>query len=77
MAREIAEGKGINVRRDDAEYLISIRRGEIDLQTLIDEVEKEIVEIDELFTNSNLPDSVNQEFIDELLIKIRKSIYNL
>ena len=77
MAREIAEGKGINVRRDDAEYLISIRRGEIDLQTLIDEVEKEIVEIDELFKNSNLPDSVNQEFVDELLIKIRKSIYNL
>jgi hypothetical protein len=77
MAREIAEGKGINVRRDDAEYLISIRRGEIDLQTLIDEVEKEIVEIDELFTNSNLPESVDKNFINELLIKIRKNIYNI
>lgn len=77
MAREIAEGKGINVRRDDADYLISIRRGEIDLQTLIDEVEKEIVEIDELFMNSNLPDSVDQNFINELLIKIRKNIYNI
>jgi hypothetical protein len=77
MAREIAEGKGINVRRSDAEYLISIRRGEIDLQTLIDEVEKEIINIDLLFKESNLPDSVNQKFVDELLIKIRKSIYNL
>jgi len=77
MAREIAEGKGINVRRNDAEYLISIRRGEIDLQTLIDEVEKEIVEIDELFTNSNLPDNVDQNFVNELLIKIRKNIYNI
>jgi predicted nucleotidyltransferase len=77
MAREIAEGKGINVRRDDAEYLISIRRGEIDLQTLIDEVEKEIIEIDELFTNSNLPESVDKNFINELLIKIRKNIYNI
>ena len=77
MAREIAEGKGINVRRDDAEYLISIRRGEIDLQTLIDEVEKEIVEIDELFNNSDLPENVKQKFVDELLIKIRKTIYNL
>jgi predicted nucleotidyltransferase len=77
MAREIAEGKGINVRRDDAEYLISIRRGEIDLQTIIDEVEKEIVEIDELFMNSNLPDSVDQNFVNELLIKIRKNIYNI
>jgi predicted nucleotidyltransferase len=77
MAREIAEGKGINVRRDDAEYLISIRRGAVDLQTLIDEVESEIVEIDKLFEESDLPDSVDQKFVDNLLIKIRKSIYNL
>jgi predicted nucleotidyltransferase len=77
MAREIAEGKGINVRRNDVEYLISIRRGEIDLQTLIDEVEKEIVEIDELFANSNLPDEVDKKFVNDLLIKIRKSIYNV
>ena len=77
MAREIAEGKGINVRRNDAEYLISIRRGEIDLETLIAEVEKEIVEIDELFANSNLPDSVDKNFVNDLLIKIRKNIYNI
>jgi hypothetical protein len=77
MAREIAEGKGINVRRSDAEYLISIRRGEIDLETLIDEVESEIVEIDELFDNSNLPDSVDKNFVNDLLIKIRKNIYNI
>ena len=76
MAREIAEGKGINVRRNDADYLISIRRGEIDLDTLIDEVEKEIVEIDELFTNSNLPNNIDKNFINKLLIKIRKNIYN-
>ena len=76
MAREIAEGKGINVRRSDAEYLISIRRGEIDLETLIDEVEREIIEIDELFTNSNLPNNIDKNFINKLLIKIRKNIYN-
>jgi hypothetical protein len=77
MAREIAEGKGINVRREDAEYLISIRRGAVDLQTLIDEVESEIVEIDKLFEESDLPDSVDQKFVDKLLIKIRTSIYNI
>ena len=77
MAREIGEGKGINVRRENAEYLISIRRGEIDLQTLIDEVEKEIIEIDEIFTNSNLPNDINQKFINDLLIKVRKKIYNI
>jgi predicted nucleotidyltransferase len=76
MAREIGEGKAINVKRNNAEYLISIRRGEIDLQTLIDEVEKEIIEIDEIFTNSNLPNDINPKFINDLLIKVRKKIYN-
>jgi uncharacterized protein len=75
MAREIAEGKGIIVRRPDAEYLISIRKGEVDLQTLIDDVETEIKEIDRLFNESGLPDSVDMEFIHNLIVKIRKQIY--
>ena len=77
MAREIALGLGINVRRENAQELIDIRKGKIDLQTLIDQVEKEIVEIDELFANSNLPDKVDEKFVNDLLIKIRKNIYNI
>ena len=77
MAREIAEGKGIVVRRPDAEYLISIRKGEVDLQTLIDDVENEIKEIDRLFSESNLPDKIENEFIHNLLINIRKKVYNI
>jgi hypothetical protein len=77
MAREIAEGKGIIVRRPNAKELIGIRKGEVDLQTLINHVEKEIIEIDKLFKNSNLPNSVDEKFINELIIKIRKSVYGL
>jgi len=77
MAREIAEGKGIIVRRPNAQELISIRKGEVDLQTLIDHVEKEIVEVDKLFKNSNLPNSVDDTFITNLIVKIRKKSYNL
>ena len=77
MSREIAEGKGIVVRRPNAKELISIRKGEIDLQTLIDKVEKEIIEIDKLFEESNLPDSIDTEFINNLIVKIRKQIYKL
>ena len=77
MAREIAESKGIIVRRPDAEYLISIRKGEVNLQTLIDDVESEIKEIDRLFSESNLPDSVDMKFIHNLIVKIRKQIYKI
>lgn len=75
MAREIAEGKGIIVRRENAKELLNIRKGEVDLQTLINHVEKEIVEVDKLFKNSNLPNSVDDKFITDLIIKIRKSVY--
>ena len=77
MSKEIAEGKGIIVRRPNAQELISVRKGEIDLQSLIDRVELEIKEMDELFKNSSLPDRVDMGFVNELLIKIRKSLYNL
>lgn len=77
MAKEIAKGEGIIVRRPNAKDLISIRKGEIDLETLINSVEKEIIEVDKLFDNSELPDNVNNEFINNLIVKIRKQIYKL
>lgn len=77
MSKEIAEGKGIIVRRPNAQELISIRKGEVDLETLIESVESEIVEMDRLFKESNLPESIDSNFINTLLIKIRKKIYNL
>jgi hypothetical protein len=77
MAREIAEGKGIVVRRPNAQDLIDIRQGKVDLQTLIEHVESEIKEIDFLYKNSTLPDKVDMNLVEQILIDIRKEIYNL
>lgn len=77
VAKEIGEGKGINVRRSNADYLISIRKGEVNLQTLIDEADNIIEEINVIFQNSNLPDNVDDNLINNLLVKIRRNIYNL
>jgi hypothetical protein len=77
MAKEIGEGKGIIVRRPNAEELIAIRRGEVDLQTLIDSVEKEIKEVDRIFEESNLPEKVDEKFINKMIVEIRKQIYKL
>ena len=76
MAREIGEGKGIIVRRPNSQELIDIRKGKVDLQSLINHVEKEIKEVDKLFEESNLPDSVDNDFVNNLIIKIRKEVYN-
>jgi len=77
MSREIAEGKGINVRRPNADYLVSIRKGEVDLQTLINNAETDIREIDELFKLSTLPNIVDSELINEILLNIRKQFYKI
>ena len=75
MSYEIASGKGVIVRRPDTKYLISIRKGEVDLQTLIDNVEVQIKEIDMLFDNSNLPTDVDKEVVNDLLLKVRREYY--
>lgn len=75
MAHEMAEGKGIIVRRPNAKDLIKIRKGEVDLQSILDNVENEIVIIKKIFKESNLPDKVDPILINDLLIKVRKEIY--
>jgi hypothetical protein len=76
MSREIGEGQGIIVRRPNAQELLAIRRGEVDLQSLIDRAENDIKEIDEIFSKSSLPDAVDPVMIHHLLVSIRKNFYN-
>lgn len=75
MAVEIASEQGINVRREDAEELLSIRRGEVSLEDLIVDADNQINKMDELFKKSNLPKSVDQEMVHNLLVRIRKEFY--
>lgn len=77
MAQEIGAGKGIQVRREDREYLLSIRRGEIDLDSLIKEADEAINEMDLIFEKSSLPNSVDKNLVNELLIKIRREFYKI
>jgi len=76
MASEIANGEGVIVRRPDAEYLLSIRRGEVSLEELIDIADNNINDMDELFDNSDLPEKVDKDLVHNLLVKIRKEFYS-
>ena len=77
MSNEIAGGEGVNVKRKNREYLLSIRSGEVDLETLITRVEGMIDEAKSKFRKSNLPDRVSVDLINSLLIKVRKEVYGL
>lgn len=75
MATEIGEGKGIIVRRPDAQELLKIRRGEVDLETLIETADAAIANMDSVFENSDLPNSVDKNLVNDLLVSIRTEFY--
>ena len=77
MSKEIGRGEGIIVRRPDAKELLAIRRGEVDLDSLIDTAELEIKEMDRIFDESDLPKGIDPELVNTLLIKIRREFYHL
>jgi uncharacterized protein len=72
MALEIARDKTIQVRRPNADYLLKIRRGEVDLETIITEAEKDIELLESIYETTDLPEEVDKDFVNELLLKIRK-----
>jgi hypothetical protein len=75
MSVEIAAGKGIIVRRPNAKELLDIRKGKVDLDTLISIAEEKIRLMDELFEKSNLPKKVDNKLIQKLEKKIRKEFF--
>lgn len=75
MSKEIAEGKGFNVRRPNFEYLISIRKGKVDLKSLLEKANTLLKECDELYEKSTLPKHCDRSYFLSLLPKIRKKYY--
>ena len=72
MAKEIVTEHKIIVERPNTQELLDIRYGKYDLQSLIDKADDEIQLIKELYKNSDLPDKVDKEKVNQILIDIRK-----
>jgi predicted nucleotidyltransferase len=76
IAREIAETGTMTIRRPNREELLDIRKGRVELGELITWAEDEMNHLREVFDNSELPDDVPTELINETLVKIRTEFYN-
>jgi hypothetical protein len=71
MAIEIANEGTISVRRPNKDYLLQIRKGEVKLDDIINEAEQDIKGLDWIYETSSLPDDIDSEFLNDLLIEIR------
>jgi hypothetical protein len=75
MAIEIAEGKGINVYRNNREELLNIKNGLMEYENLLKSAEEKIEKINYLYDISSLPNDIDKEYVNKLLIKIRQLKY--
>lgn len=73
MAHEIATEKTIHVRRKDAAELRNIRLGVLSYDALLTEATTLNFELDKIYLQSNLPQSIDKELCFELLLHIRKN----
>ena len=76
---EIANGEGYKVNRAgiDGDFLLSIKRHEYEYDELMDIALKDIEKMEKACAESNLPDSIDPNFVDYLVMTIRRRIGNL
>jgi len=72
---EIAKEKTINVRRNNANFLIEIRKGKHNLDELLTASNEKLKQLDEEFDNSDLPDKADRGYFLSLMVKLRKQYY--
>lgn len=78
MAKEISEGKGFILwRTEDRDFLMGIKNGDYTYEYLIGYSEKLLADVNENLPKSNLPDEVDKDFVNQLLIDCRKEYYGL
>ena len=76
MAKELAQGKGFNVVRDwDRQYLLDIRNHKFEYEEVMEQLENEKAEMEEAIKTCTLPDYVNYDAVNTLLIEARDRMY--
>jgi len=75
MALEILQDGKVNVRRNDREELLAIKKGEREYDDLLQEANKMIADIELAYENSNLPETLDEAMIEQLLVEIRNKWY--
>lgn len=75
MAEEIAREGVVNVRRHDRDFLLKIRSGAFSYEELVDVANEKIVQIEDLYEKSSLPEEPDLAKAEEILVEMREQIY--
>jgi predicted nucleotidyltransferase len=67
MGLELAQEGTLNVYRHDRDFLLQIRRGELEYDYLIDKAEELLKQVEEAFDASDLPSSVDDNLVKSII----------
>lgn len=79
MGIEIARGEGVKIDRSkiDRDFLMTIRRGEKTYEEIMEYLQGRDQEMKDAMAESTLPDEIDVDFLQNLMIKVRKEFYGL
>lgn len=79
MGIEIAKGEGFNVDRSniDRDFILNIRLGNTKYEEIIEYIQGKRDEMKELMDKSTLQDNIDVDFVNNILLDIRKSYIHL
>ncbi|HEX7754319.1 MAG TPA: hypothetical protein VF421_03160 [Niabella sp.] len=75
MAKEIVSENRINVRRTDRLLLLQIKKGEREYDELVQEADKMMQGLKELYLNSSLSDTPDLNAVNQILVRMRTAYY--
>jgi hypothetical protein len=76
VADEIAREGKLNVKRNNREELLAIKRGEFNYDELLVMADELSNKIETSFAKSQLPESVDLQKVESLLVDIRNQLYH-
>jgi hypothetical protein len=75
MAEDIALKNEVIVKRHEREFLLSIKHGGFTYDDLVKRANDKLEQINEMFAKSDLPEKPDDKAIAELLVSLRKELY--
>ncbi len=76
VAKEIAEGKGLILKRtDDREFILNVKLGNIEYDEAMEYAENIVKDLPKLYKNSTLREEPDFDYLDSKLIELRKRLY--
>ena len=79
MAKEMAEGKGMLLDRSDIDrdFLLSVKHHEITFKEVMKYMKDQEDIMLKAFEKSNLPDDVDSDKLEKILVQIRRNVYKI